>query len=695
VQDIQKIRNVGVVAHIDAGKTTTTEAILYISGETKTLGRVDNGDTIMDFMPQERERGITICAAAVPFHWKDHKVNLIDTPGHVDFTIEVERSARVLDGAIVVIDAVSGVQAQTKTVWRQIQKQSVPSIAFINKMDRDGASFERAVESIRSKLNANAVAIQLPLGSEETFAGVVDLISLRSFVWSGGTSKTPQPPEVQPLSSSHDLWEEAVAGRRALVEAVAELDEPFMEQYLAAEEGDAVDAINAKELLQALRRVSMQGLLMPALCGASLRGKGVEPLLDSVIAFLPSPLDKPPFKAVHRISKASKTLSATSPDLCALAFKVAHDAARGPLVFARVYSGSIQAKQMLYNSNHGTKERINQLLAVSADELETMERCGPGEVCCLVGLKGTRTGDTLVKDGGPLKTYTLDGLAIPSPVFALAVAPPRSSQQADLDEALRILCMEDPSLSVESSKESGQTLLRGLGELHLEIVVDRIRRQFNLQVTTGKAYVAYRETMDPDGRLDAGLLTASVDKMIGLKRYFAQLTFQVAVSGLNVESRVVVEPSVQSQMGADEFTALQDALQDGLQKGPRGYPVVGVDLTVSGLVRDADTNAVAVRDCTHKFLRRLLTAPDRLLLEPIMSLEVELPEQFVGSVLSDLTVQRRAQIKEISMGDHKHLIHAVVPLAGMLGYATTLRSMTQGEGSFSAEYHSHVPVDPA
>mmetsp|Transcript_429 Transcript_429/g.752 ORF Transcript_429/g.752 Transcript_429/m.752 type:complete len:775 (+) Transcript_429:27-2351(+) len=740
-QEVKKLRNIGVVAHIDAGKTTTSESMLYLCGETKSIGRVDNGDTIMDFMPQERERGITISAAAIPFEWKDYRINLIDTPGHVDFTIEVERSARVLDGSVIIVDAVSGVQAQTKTVWRQVKKQNVPSIAFVNKMDRDGASFDRALQSIKSKLGANVVPIQYPIGAEETFQGVVDLISMRKFTWESSVSsnRTPSAPKVVTLSAPSagasagasglpeeedpELFEDAWAMRQVMLEGLAEQDEIFMEQYLeymeSAEGGEGVEdgQIGSQDILDAIRRSCIEGNVVPALCGASLRGKGVEPLLDSIVAFLPSPLDNPPFKAINRKSKASKKLTAESPDLCALAFKVTYDHERGPLVFARVFSGKFTPKQTLLNSSKGSRERINQLLQVSADDLETMPQCGPGEICCLVGLKHTRTGDTLVVDQGPLKGYVLDGLTIPAPVFSLAVAPPKTSQQADMEAALEIMCTEDPSLSVELSKESGQTLIRGIGELHLEIVVDRLRRQFKLDVTTGKAYVAYRESLVA---LDEPISTDYVyEREVGVKRLFAGMSFVVELNGSTDPPVITIDPAVQSQMPAEEVSTLQETLDAALSRGPRGYPVVGVNVTVTHFDRDADTTSAAMVSCARRFIRDLLGNEEvQTLMEPLMSLEVEVPEAFMGDVLSDLTVKRRAQIREISAAgigesnaqsdgtlknaspssaaaDQKMVVHAMAPLAGMLGYATSLRSMTQGEGTFSSEYDSHVLVDPA
>jgi len=513
--------------------------MLFLSGETQAIGRVDNGDTVMDFMPQERERGITISAAAISFYWKQHKVNLIDTPGHVDFTIEVERSTRVLDGSVIIIDAVSGVQAQTQTVWKQVCKQNIPSIAFINKMDRDGANFYRSLESIHKKLGANAIPIQIPIciGNEDNFIGVVDLISMRKFIWSSSSSSPSSsrialPPIITTLSlkgkdddnddddeSYNELYHQALKQRHVLFEALADADEIFMELYLQSNEtdyspdsvsssgnyndGDGDDdtdhsnikKITTKDILSALRRCCLTNTIVPTLCGASLRCKGIEPLLDSILTFLPNPLEIKPLQAIHTNEssssssmksssmKSSSSVSSSSvaaaavalksihpisdKDLCALAFKVTHDALRGPLVYVRVFSGSISSKQTLYNSTKGVRERINQILEVSADDLEMISECNTGEVCCILGLKHTVTGDTLVGEHSSLKKYRLHGLDIPPSVYSLSIEPERDSLQKELDIALNILCMEDPSLRVEINKESGQTLLHGLGKMML------------------------------------------------------------------------------------------------------------------------------------------------------------------------------------------------------------------------------------
>lgn len=726
----------------------------------------------MDFLPQERERGITIQAAAITLSWKSHRINLIDTPGHVDFTIEVERSVRVIDGAVIIVDAVSGVQAQTKTVWRQAQKQSLPAIAFINKMDRDGASFDRTLASIRTKLGANAVALQLPIFSpqapsggvgEAAFLGAVDLLTLTRATWNSGSggdahgtgqptsssSRTPPRAVTSSLSTTDPLYAPALAARRALVERIVETDDVLLDQYL--EKGE--ESVSVELLLKALRRACIRGQLVPTLCGASLRGKGVEPLLDSVLAFLPSPAERPQIQAVHRSDKSKPTRildPVSTRDLCALAFKIVNDEARGPLVFVRSFSGSLTSKLSLLNSTRGQRERVNQLLSVTADDLEQLAELGPGNVGCLVGLKHTVTGDTLVLDKGPLKDYVLAGLSVPRPVFSQSVEPEQTSQQAALEAALAVLCMEDPSLQVELDKESGQTLLRGLGELHLEIVRDKLQRQYGIRVSTGRAYVAYRESLCCDGAGDGASGAASrpeggteivgggsegnsnapvpnpkhlhsytYDKAVGSRRMFASLTLGIEPLGDASDPIVIVDRAATASLTADEKASLVDAIHGALSRGPRGYPVVGVRVSVVNVHRDADTTPGAVRACCAILIDQVLRSPHRhALLEPLMQVEVEAPAEFVGEVLNDLTVKRRGLVREVFAGGAAgasaaeqgsssssslaqqqpkgSTILAQVPLATMLGYASTLRSATRGEGSFSMEFECYSgPIDPA
>jgi elongation factor G len=609
--------------------------------------------------------------------------------------MKVERSARVLDGAVVVIDAVSGVQAQTRTVWKQTKKQSIPAIAFINKMDRNGADFMRATESIRSKLGGNAVPIQMPIGKEEDFIGLVDLLSMTILTFDVPTaaySRSPKAPQISALDINSELYQKALSARRSMIESIAEVDDILMEKYLESD-NEGIDLM-PNDLIPALRRACIKGDIVPTLCGASLRCKGVEPLLDSIITFLPSPQDRADSVAVDTVTGKKRNISPSGDDLCALAFKVVHDPMRGTLVYLRVYSGTIESKQMLYNSTQRVRERLNQLMIVNADDFIPVDSVGPGSVVCLIGMKGTLTGDTIVADKGPLKSYVLDGLSIPEAVFSLAIEPEKSSQQPMLDAALAILCVEDPSLRVELDKESGQTLLRGIGELHLDIVCDKIRRQFNIDVSTGRAYVNYRESITDD---DEGPIIGQFvyDRTLGTKRMYASLSFEVTPKPGTGLPTISISDEVKEIALADEQSSLKDALTSSFSRGPQGFPVTGFHVRVVGMERDHDTTAGAVRACASLFMDSVLRGDRKMILEPIMAVEIELPPSFLGEILSDLTSKRRGNVKEILNVDGSTLssILADVPLATMLGYATSMRSMTQGEGSFAMEYLTHSPVE--
>ena len=725
-KSIHLLRNVGVVAHIDAGKTTTSEQMLFLSGETKSIGRVDDGDTVMDFLPQERERGITIQSAAISFKWKDHIINLIDTPGHVDFTVEVERSARVLDGAILVIDAVAGVQAQTQTVWRQVRKQRVATVMFVNKMDRDGANYARAVISVKNKLQVHPVQMQLPLGSEQGFYGVIDLSTLTKITWGEPhevvSSRSPPKPVLTKLKPEDKLFEDAMAARRVMIEQLAEVDESLMEKYLETEENDllGLDLFPSEDISASTRRHCINGSIVPALCGASLRGKGVELLLNAIVDFLPSPADGLSYSLVHTKTAATQQIDYANKEFCALAFKVVWDTMRGFLVYARIYSGTLDAKDAIYNSSRRIKERVNQLVRVSADDYESISSASAGDVVCLVGLKSTYTGDTIVADKGSWEPYVLDGMTIPEAVYAVSLEPETSSQRLDLEKALAIMEREDPSLRVENNIESGQLLVRGLGELHIEITVDRLQRQYDIPVYIGKAYVAYRESI----HTDCGPLAYDFryDRVIAGKRLFAKVKFQVeplnSIASVGTASvvrdktaftttqsnRPATSPVIEMHkelaktMTGDEFTALQDAFQHSLLRGPKGYPVSGVKITVHGLEKDTDTTIGAIRACVAMGVDSVFRNPTLYeFLEPVMSVEINVPTKSIGGVLSDLTVKRRADIIEVVADEtssvSRSTVLAHIPFATMLGYATSIRSSTQGEGSFSMEYLRHAPID--
>ena len=760
VNIIDKIRNVGIVAHIDAGKTTTTENMLFLCGEIKQLGRVDTGDTTMDFLPQERERGITISSATKQMKWKNNIINVIDTPGHVDFTFEVARSARVLDGVVVVVDAVAGVQAQTQTVWKQTVKRrhgnSLPAIAFVNKMDRSGADFDRSVRSMTRKLGANAVPIQYPVVVQDEFRAVVDLIALNKYTWrgtggssgSGSGTRTPSSPAVTPLTPSDAEYPECLSRRQALLELLAEHDDVFMESYLGG-----VEAV--PEVLGALTRLCRSNTIIPVLCGASLRGRGVEALLDAISVFLPPPNHDPPVTARNYtlVHKTRPDTSLTlSPDpagpLCALIFKVVHDPHKGFLAFVRVFSGTISATSSragIFNSTKGVKERVSQLCRVQAEDLELLEEIPAGDVGCIIGLKHSVTGDTIVSGSGtdrvdmpgggrksyPIGEYVLGGLTIPEPVYSLSIEPDKASQQPALERALGVLSTEDPSLQVEYQVDSGLTLIKGLGELHLEIVLDKLRRSYGLEVGTGAAYVGYRETLQGLDSLGVRM-THTYDRVLGNKRLYASMEFEVG--GVDAGDPAAAAAPAQWSVGeecrkglgsvaaagvsgADLWNVISDAFQHVFVRGPRGYPITGIAVRVLSLEKHPDCTPGAVKACVSTFIEQLFKRRDlHCLLEPVMRLEVEVPQLFLGEVLNDLCTRRRAAVREVvsaeggvstgvsgesgvppvipdaGVNSHvRHVIMAEVPLSTMLGYATVVRSMTQGEGSFSMEYHHHAP----
>ena len=594
-----------------------------------------------------------------------------------------------MDGVIVVVDAVAGVQAQTRTVWNQVRKRSTPSIAFVNKMDRDGASFERCVQSLRLKLGMNAVPIQIPIGCEDAFDGVIDLLTLSKITWKNRTARNPEKPIASILNQSDKEFDAAMEARVLLIEAVAEHDDGLMEKYL-----ESPESISTADILKALRNACVGDKVVPVLCGASLRGKGIEPLLDSVIAFLPSPVDRSPESLISKKdSKHVKLLLPTSNDLCALAFKVTHDDARGPIVFVRLFSGTIDERTVLHNSTKGVKERVNQILAVNADDLEKVQSFASGNVCCLIGLKNTTTGETLVMDKGPLQHFILAGLDLPKAVFSISIEPERSSQQTDLEKALKILTIEDPSLGFEVSNESGQTLLSGIGELHLEIVCDKIRRQFGIEVSTGCAYIAYRETLE-EGTLQQGCYV--YDRTYGVKRLFASLGYIITRDEGSSDVVIAVDDSVRKMLHADEYIAVLEGLQAASLRGPLGYPLVGLRVSIVTAERDQDSSPGSFRACSSALVDTVLRSSSHILLEPIMRVEIDLPTRFVGEILSDLTVKRRGLVKEVNSNNVKverSTVHGTVPLATMLGYASSVRSMTQGEGTFSLEYSNLSVVD--
>ncbi|GAA6109783.1 ribosome-releasing factor 2, mitochondrial isoform X1 [Tachysurus ichikawai] len=704
--DISKIRNIGIMAHIDAGKTTTTERMLYYSGYTRALGDVDDGDTVTDYMAQERERGITIQSAAVTFDWKEHRINLIDTPGHVDFTLEVERALRVLDGAVAVFDASAGVEAQTMTVWRQAEKHNIPCVCFLNKMDKPGASMSYSVESIKMKLKANPILLQLPVGSGKGFIGLVDLITRQQMTWRGTSladnGRAFETRSLQPTDDPQFL-EEVNQARATLIEQVADLDDEFAE-LLLGEYGDNFDSVPAGKLQEALRRVTTSRKGVPVLCGSSLKNKGVQPLLDAITAYLPAPDERN-----HDLVCWYKD------DLCALAFKVVHDKQRGPLVFLRIYSGSMKPQSAVYNINRNGTERMSRLLLPFADQHVEIPSVSAGNIALAVGLKQTVTGDTIVSSKAsvtaaarrahnkagekrassqePQNSLLLAGVEVPEPVFFCSIEPPSMAKQADLEHALNCLQREDPSLKVRTDPDSGQTVLCGMGELHIEILHDRIRREYKLETHLGPLQVAYRETIN-----QSVTTTDTLDRTLGEKRHVA--TVELTVSPWEASTpgtsscHMTYDEEVEAQISADIKAAVDSGVQSAYLQGPvLGYPVQGVLTEIHSVCVEPGTSLAMVSACVCRCMLKGLKQADGQVLEPVMSLEVTVDEEYLSSVLGDLA-QRRGTVRDIQSRHDSKVLLAIVPLAEMMGYSTALRTLTSGNATFSLELASYEPMNP-
>ncbi|XP_025892165.1 ribosome-releasing factor 2, mitochondrial isoform X2 [Nothoprocta perdicaria] len=684
--DISRIRNIGIMAHIDAGKTTTTERMLYYSGYTRTLGDVDDGDTVTDFMVQERERGITIQSAAVTFDWKDYRINLIDTPGHVDFTVEVERCLRVLDGAVAVFDASAGVEAQTLTVWRQADKHQIPRICFLNKMDKNGASFTYAVESIKQKLKTKPLLLQLPIGEEKTFRGLVDVVTKEQIIWKSTSGLDDGKIfERKPLLEADDpnLFQELQDTRNALIEQVADLDDEFAELVLG-EYSESFDLLPADKLQAAVRRVTLARAAVPVLCGSALRNKGVQPLLDAVAAYLPAPSERP-----------GDALKWYNDDLCALAFKVLHDKCRGPLVFIRIYSGSMKPQSAVYNINKSCTERMSRLLLPFADQQVEIPSLTAGNIALAVGLKQSATGDTLVSSkaaaaaaarraGRAAGDLLLAGVDVPEPVFFCTMEPPSLAEQQDLDNALSCLQREDPSLKVKLDPDTGQTVLCGMGELHIEIIHDRIKREYGIDTYLGPLQIAYRETV-----LNTAQATDTLDKTVGEKRHCVTVELEVRPGHARLTAeRAATAPAIEFAAGAVP-TELRGAVENGIAnscvQGPLlGFPVQGIDVTVQSLTVHPDTSHTMVSACVSRCMQKALKKAGIQILEPLMNLEITVSEDHLSAALADLA-QRRGSVQEIQSRQDNRVVVAAVPLAETMGYSTVLRSLTSGSATFTLE----------
>ena len=667
---MEQIRNIGIVAHIDAGKTTTTERILFYAGMTHRLGNVDEGNTVTDWMIQERERGITITSAAITCAWRGTQINLIDTPGHVDFTIEVERALRVLDGAVGVFCAVGGVQPQSETVWRQANRHHVARIAFVNKMDRMGADFARAVAEMREKLGANAVAAMLPVGAAETYAGEIDLISMRQRRYLDAEGKTfedvPVPAE---------MAAEAQAAHEALLEALAEVDEPFMEAYLENPEQDAAT------VRAALRRAVIAQTLVPVLCGSSLKNRGTQALLDAVVDYLPSPDERQAPVGIHVRTEAPTEveMTATAP-LSALVFKIATDPYVGRLFFVRVYGGTLKKGQNVYNPRTRKRERVMKLLRVKSDEEEELETLGAGDIGAVVGLKEATTGDTLCAENQPV---ALMGITAPEPVMFMAIEPKSTAEKDKLAAALGQLAAEDPTCQVRTDAETGQMILCGMGELHLEILVDRLKREFNVTANTGKPMVSYYETVSAVARR-----TYTFDREIAGRRHCATLTLEVSPLERGKGRQAAVAKSVTKRLPKPEYSAIiTDALLDAIATGVLArFPMTDVRAEVvdCALLDEETASDVAFRSAAVMGFREAAMAAQPELLEPIMSLDIVTPPEYVGDIMGDIN-GRRGQVRDMEMKGDLQEVHALVPLAELFGYATAIRSLSRGRASHTME----------
>jgi elongation factor G len=665
---LSQVRNIGIIAHIDAGKTTVTERMLFYSGRVHRMGEVHDGNTVMDYLVQEKERGITITSAATTIFWRDCQVNIIDTPGHVDFTVEVERSLRVLDGAVGVFCGVGGVQPQSETVWRQADRYGVPRIAFVNKLDRVGADFASVVGQIRSRLGSNAIPIQIPWGREESFRGAIDLLELRALAF----AEAELGARVVSGAVPPELAAEAERARAALVEQLAEKDERVLEAYLANPD------VPAALLRAALRRLTVANAAVPVLCGAALRNKGIQPLLDAVVDYLPAPLDIPP--AVGHHPKTGEAVERSADDLgpaCALAFKLTNDPYIGRLVFARVYSGQLKKGQNVFNPRTKKRERITRLVLLHADAREDVDTLYSGEIGAIVGLKQATTGDTLCAEHLPVE---MERIRFPEPVIAMAIEPKSQADRDKLKLALDTLANEDPTCVIKADAETGQTLIHGMGELHLEILKDRIAREFKVPANTGKPVVAYRETIRAGARAEHRF-----QREIGGQLQFAQVTLAVEPHPRGTGNRIEFAVSA-DRLPPDFRPSVAEGIQDGLVTGVlANYPLVDVRVQVTDARFDeASSTEVAFRTAGVLALREAVKQADPVLLEPIMALDIVTPGESMGDVLGDLN-GRRGRVKHLLSRETLQVITAEVPLAELFGYSTVIRSITKGRASYTME----------
>jgi elongation factor G len=672
---LEKTRNIGIMAHIDAGKTTTTERILYYTGRNYKMGEVHEGGATMDWMIQEQERGITITSAATTCRWKNTWINIIDTPGHVDFTVEVERSLRVLDGAVAVFDAVAGVEPQTETVWRQANKYGVPRICFINKMDRVGADFDRTVQMIRDRLEALPAVIQLPVGAEASFRGVIDLPSMKALLWEEGMGEKWSEEEIPAA-----LADAAVAARHELVDVLSNFDDNIMERYVAEEE------ITADDLAAALRRATIGSHVVPVLCGSAFKNKGVQPMLDAVVDFLPSPVDVPPTIATDMKTHEAITREARDDEpFAALAFKIMSDPFVGKLTYLRVYSGTLEKGSTILNTTKDRKERIGRILQMHANHREDKDAIYTGDIVAVVGLKSTSTGDTLCDPAHPILLETLE---FPEPVIHVAVEPKTKADQDKLGKALFALSEEDPTFRVRTDAETGQTVISGMGELHLEILVDRMLREFKVDAHVGKPQVAYRETVrDAVNKIEERYI-----RQTGGRGQYGHVVIDLEPtgpgSGFEFVDKIVGGVIPKEYIGAVD-SGIQEAMNSGVLAG---FPVVDLRVRlVHGSYHDVDSSEMAFKIAGSLAFKKACRAARPVLLEPIMEVEVVTPDDYLGDVIGDLS-SRRGRVEGMEQRGASHVVRAQVPLSDMFGYATDLRSRTQGRATYTMQFDSYQEV---
>ena len=675
VTSLEKTRNIGIMAHIDAGKTTTTERVLYYTGVSHKLGEVHEGTATMDWMEQEQERGITITSAATTCFWKGHRINIIDTPGHVDFSIEVERSLRVLDGAVAVFDAVAGVEPQSETVWRQADKYRVPRLAMINKMDRTGADFDRCIRMMKERLAANPVPIQLPLGKEDEFRGIIDLVRMQSVVWDEDTLGAKYHEEPLP----ENLRDAVAAARETLLESLADVNDSLLVKYLNRE------PVEVGELTAAIRQATIGLKIVPVVCGSAFRNKGVQPMLDAVVDYLPSPLDIPPFTGIDPRDNSTVERKADDSDpFCALAFKIMNDPFVGHLTFVRVYSGTLHSGDHVYISTRRKKERIGRLLKMHANKREELKSVYAGDIAACVGLKNAFTGDTLCD---PEHEIVLESITAPDPVISIAIEPKTKADQEKLGLSLQKLALEDPSFQVRNDEETGQTIISGMGELHLEIIVDRLMREFKVEASVGRPQVAYRETVTRTAKQEGRYI-----RQTGGRGQFGHVWITVEPNekgkGFEFVNKIVGGVIPKEYIGAVE-KGIREASENGVVAG---YPVVDVKVTLfDGSYHEVDSSEMAFKIAGSMAFKAACNNAVPILLEPIMAVEVVTPEEFLGDVIGDLS-SRRGRILKIEARGNTQVIASHVPLALMFGYATDLRSKTQGRATYTMQFGHYEPA---